>query len=504
MYANRPSVIPLAQNPASDHAQSAAGANANAVAAAVGATALPSTTLAALGAAASASAAVPAMEYVAPFADDMLGIIAGYLPSEDQLIFRMLNRAAKKETDRQIETLSMTPGEAMALITDTTRLSNLKRLTLSDCDPVGLPAFLDALSKTHYPPFELVLIEEENNPPFDLDVRQAKLNALDTNILHRLSTMPLSGLTLQPNYTFDLRNTSGLAAAQYPISINLERVSNHKDFFPEVTQIASLTSLSVGKMFLFINDVTALGTHPSLTSFKTGEEVFTEYLFAILANPRLTTLSLSRVVETSDDVGEAFRGHPSITSLQLLSIEKPALLRAIFANPLISSLSLSTRCLHASEMHHLAKMPSLRAFTLVEGDARSPEVDEESMVALSKKPLDTLRFEGARMSDDALAIAASAHASFLSFEHNRGMFNQTSITALVANPHVKSLHFSGNLASGGAAQLAAAPELEKLSLDIASAEETSESVQRAWQNAGKSLVDLTIIVRPEVTISVTT
>jgi len=433
----------------------------------------------ALSSAASASVPSPTKAYNAPFANDMLGVVAGYLPSEDQLIFRQLNLAAKVATDQRIETLTLTQSDAIVLFTDATHLSNLKRLTIVDFDTAGLAAFVEVLSRARYAPFDLILTE-------------GPLDTFSPDVLKRIATLPLSGLTLNIGYEFQLHAASLLADATFPISMNLHKLG-WAGTFDAVANLASLTSLSVQGSFLSDNDIAALRSHPSLKVFEGRRTPIPErHLLSLLANPRLKTLLLSWIISESDEVKEALMHHPAITSLQLLHIRKPALLTAVLCNPIIHSLQFSAHSLHASAMHRIAEMPSLRTFTLVQGDFVAKEPDAASMRALCAKPLETLSFEGAKMKEATLAIAASAHAASLSFRHIGGTFPQAAIAALVGNPYVTSLSFTGQIIPGGAAQLAAAPGLQKLSLALTSTEETVERVQRVWEEAGKSLVDLTL------------
>lgn len=470
-----------------DHQQDVAVAAASvgaSAAASASAAAAPATTRDAL-AAASTSTSAPAEEYVAPFADDMLGIIAGYLPSEDQLALRRLNRVATAQTDRQMETLSLTTKGAIALFRDGANLSHLKRLSLSDFDAPTLAEFAEVLSTTKYLPFELVLTEEG----WDQD-------GLETDTLRRLSTLPLSGLTLQPGHGFPLSRTSALAHTAFPVSLNLDHVSFIRDF-DAVTRIHRLTSLSMENRFpSSVQDATALGSHGLLTAFKGGARLIQpDVLLPLLANPHLKTLSLTWILQRTDEVAEVLERHPSITSLEFAVIQHPALLAAILRNPIISSLKLTPYCLHPSEMHHIAEMPSLRNFTLLAGDERSPEPDTVSIEALCSKALDMLSFDEIKMSEATLGIAARAHATSLTLRNNKGTLDQAAIAALVANPHVTTFTFAGSIIAGGAAQLAAAPGLQTLSLEIVSAEETVESVQRVWRNAGRSLEHLNLTLR---------
>jgi hypothetical protein len=313
---------------------------------------------------------------------------------------------------------------------------------------------------------------------------------LRADVLQRVSTLPLSALTLQAEYHFELEATAGLVNAPFPISMHLDNVWRTRNF-DTVTQIPSLTSLSMKADFRSIEDAMALGSHASLKAFQ-GGQIRAEHLLAVLANPRLETLSLDWISTETDEVKTALTSHPSITSLQLIDIGTAELLRAILRNPIIRTLTLSPYSIHPSMMHHISEMPSLRAFTLVAGDAHAPEVNAQTVRALCTTPLDTLNFEGARMNAASLAIAASAHARSLVLRDNAGTFDKEAITAMVANAHVTSLSFIGKIIPGGAAQLAAAPGLKKLSIDIESSEETAESVTRAWVNAGKALVDLTV------------
>ena len=411
----------------------------------------------------------------------MLGVVAGYLPSEDQLTFRWLNLVAKRQTDREITTLSLTPKDAIALIQDAAGLPNLKRLTLIDYDIPGVERFVEALSNTRYAPFELVL-RKWVNPIFTADV------------LQRISTLRLSALKLYPGLGLPLERLSVLANADFSLSLSLGQIFNEQHF-SVVTQLRSLTSLAMETGIQSIEDATALGSHCSLKAF-TCLWIESDHLLALLANPRLEALSLRGIVEVTDEVKAALMSHPSMTALRLEVIEDPGVLSAIARNPIIQSLTLSSYHLCASDMRQLAQMPSLRAFTIVEEYKQyNLEVDGEGLRVLCDKPLDRLSFERTWINSETYAIAASANATDLSFLGNKEPFDQAAVAALVANPYVTTLSFVGDIVRGGAAQLAAAPGLEKLSIDFRSAEETVESVQGAWQNAGKSLADLTVVVR---------
>lgn len=514
MYTNRPSASPTAQNLPIDHAQDvAAGASdvrapAAASASAVGASAAtsgaaaaapPATTRAALIAAVSASASGAAPEYIPPLYEEMLGIAAGYLEGDDQLTLRSMSPAVKVKTDQQIETLSMSPREAVAFFQDTAGLPNLKQLTInmktinsSNVDVSDLDDFVDVLEHARYAPFELVLREKGLETSISADV------------LQRLSVLPLSGLTLHPTYNFDLARFAGLERAKFDLSISLDNVSGMRDF-DVLVNLPSLTSLSMGDKVPSPTQAALLGSHPALTVLKTERRLIQPAeLLPILSNRHLETLSVNWIAIESMEVIEALAGHPSITTLELGVIQKPALLSAIFQNPVIGSLQLTPYCLYPSVMHQIAEMPSLRTFTLTEGDASSPAPDAESLRALCTRPLASLSFEGVKLNEATIVIAAGAHAQSLTIQNNggtsdqvhaqAGTLHQAAIAALVANPHVSSLSFKGHIVSGGAAQLAGAPGLKKLSIDIVSADETVESVQDAWQRVGKSLVDLTVSI----------
>jgi hypothetical protein len=484
---HRPNTNALPPDRIIDHAQAAATSAGGGTAAFANASAsptsaastTPATTLAALNTGACASAQVPSKEYIAPLANDLLGVVAGYLPSEDQFTFRYLNLAAKVATDRQIEALTMRPREAAALLKEGAAWPNLKQLTLQNYLFPELASFVEVLSNTRYAPFELVLQDWMGD-------------AFTADLLKHLATLHLSALTLYPSDSFPLDRLSVLAKAAFPISLNVERFLGERDFHA-VPQLPSLTSLNVIGI-PSREDALALGSHPSLKSFR-ADWITSEYLLPILANPRLETLSLSSIAATSDEVNTAMTSHPSITSLELEEADdEVGLLTAILCNPIIRSLKLTPHSLSAPEMRHIAEMRSLHAFTL-HAIEEHPEPEVDAMRALCGRPLDTLRFDGPHLNQATFAIAAAAHATSLTFQNNLATFDQAAVAALVANPHVTTLSFAGDIVSGGAVQLAAAPRLEKLSLDFVSAEETVESVQRAWVDAGKSLADLTVVVR---------
>jgi len=495
------------------HVSGAAFASASAVSGAGAQIAPAVTTRAALsdaGAAAAGSAAAAA-EWLAPLHADPLGIVAAYLPSEDQLHFRALSTVARIETDRKVETLTLSLRDAAVLFGNTTGFSHLQRLEISDPDVTweAFRTFADRLEATPHAPFELVLSTSV----------QVGLG----NILDRLGKMKLSSLTLLKSAITRVE-ARGLAGANYPISIALGYASDPVRV-SLIAHIPTLTSLSLNYDYHLSNeDALAVRSHGFLTGFK-AREISSAQLLNVLANPRMTSLRFEKIFGWNDEVGAALASHPGMTSLDPGYLVPAEQLRRILGATHIVSLKLDPIALRGSDRPQLGEMHSLRDFTLFRSSNIC--VDSAHIADLCRKPLDSLRFDRAVMTPRALESAAGAHAQRLSFHHvstftptrgtlaeidfvfraegacgaRRYVFTQAAVDAVVANRHVTSLSLLGGLVEGGAALLAAGPGLQQLSLTTSSASETVESVQRAWVAAGKSLVDLTVSIDPSLAAS---
>lgn len=414
-----------------------------------------------------------------------MGIVAEYLSQADKLLIRGLNEALKREVDCKIETLTLSAQDAVSLFIDAQDLPHLKQLHLvnwNDQDLIDVATTLTALSLT---PFELVLAGQPGQHAPNLQC---------------LATLNLSGLALY-NLRITPETSNALCAADFAIAVvfpatGLMRIED----VDAIIRIPTLSVLRIGFSPVSDTIAEALRRHPSLTAFAC-RRINGYQLRLIMGNPQLQSFSVDTIEDGSDADFIALATHPALRSLALSAVEHAQDLMTLSSSTPIAKLQLGLKVGAIASLPYLANMPALRELTLsgIFFEDRIATLTASDIEAICRKPLAALEFRFFEMRGPNFVMAASAHASTLRFQCWPGtsdlVIDDHVIDAIADNHAVSSLSLTGgHIVEGGAARLAAIPQLDTLTLDLTSAAETAETVRRAWTDAAKPLVNLKCVI----------
>lgn len=468
---------------------------------ATGATAIPRIALHRLGhdstaVSAAASTAVSAAVSAIPGAvkppfvpesdNDTLGIIAGYLQQEDQLVMRNIDASIRAVVDSTIHTLKLDSRDACVVLSEPNALHNLRELHVTECTDEALIELAAKLAEMPKTDFTLIV----QSKPF--------FNHVSVNGIRPLLALHLSGLMLK-NIPVPLEMSRALAHSIAPLSIYLPYVLDKNSNVYEISQLPALRLLSVGHQAVTPAAIEALRWHPALEKLHihtlVGSDVCT-----LATSADIHTLSIAKIRDGEAAALRALADNNVLTSLGV-GVDYADSLSALSQNGTLKQLRLSVRDLSPSVLPALARMPALENFELSCERTQALAIGVGDIQALCTKPLKSLSFNGFTLADAARKLLATAQTNSLQVQLCTP-FESTDLAVLSQNRSITSLLIqpgSGAIDNyRDVMALVTSTRLHLASLSIRVGSRTPESdkdaLQTAWITSGRQLSNLELEV----------
>ena len=497
MNVSKPASVSFFALPGIGHAQADSASTASAVcaAAAPGSIEIHRIALHALSASGAAAVSVTgaaAPAFVAIPDNDTLGIIAAYLPQDDQLLMRKIAPVVGAVVDPTIHTLKLSARQACTLLSQANHLTKLRELHLTefnDKDLIDLAAILTSMPKTD---FELILklnmFQSRRTPaPVSAPVSADGLRAL--------AAVRLSGLTLK-DIPISIEMGRALALSMSPLSISLAYDHTGKGY--EVSQIPMLRSLQVHSLTsLTTKAIDALRSHETLA--KCEIRIISGDDLAILATSvHIRSLKIGFIGRGGEAAAlRALADNRVLTSLDV-RVDEANALAVLSHNATLQKLRINVRQLAPSSLASIATMPALKEFVLSGHAGLKEPIGVDDIAALCVKQLNALSFCDIQMDGATRSLLATAQTAMLRLE-SCTPFESEDFAALNRNQSIKSL-FIWNAGRSTRYEdvlsivASGPPQLEWLNITINDRQGVVQTIEAAWLASGRRLENLHLVL----------
>jgi len=346
---------------------------------------------ASVGPFARSSASAPNVRPIVTPSNDALGIIASYLPQNDQLAMRRMNKSAYKIVDSTVQSLKLTTREACTVLRQPNALRNLRELHLILCKDDALIELATILSKMRKTDFELIVPGSRYGKGVTVDGIRPLMDV-------RLSRLTLRDMTVHE----DMRAV--LDSSVSPLSIDLGHVYEDVDI-DAISRLRQLHSLKVG-VNLTLATLVALGSHQALETLSL-QTVSESGVRVLAASAHIRTLSIGRIYDGEAAALSALAANKVLTSLAV-AVADGRSLEALSRNATIQNLSVQVSDGPKSFLGLLATMPSLACFCFGPRDYEHVSVTGDDIQALCEKPLKALSIYRIKLDSAARSLLANA------------------------------------------------------------------------------------------------
>lgn len=436
------------------------------------------------GAASSAAANAPDAPFVAIPGNDTLGIIAGYLTQEDQLVMRDIDAWTRSVVDPTIQTLKLTGSEACIALREPNALRNLRELHLTDCNDQQLIDLAAMLAKMRRTDFELIVTSN----PFK--------NLVSVEGIAPMAALRLSGLTLK-DIPVPIEMSHALARSVAPLTFNLPYIFDLDSNVFEISQLPQLRSLLVGRQALTPETIAALQAHAALEKLHvhavSGSDICT-----LATSAHLQSLSISKIRDGEAVALRALADNRVLKSLGI-AVDHADSLAVLSQNVTLKRLSVSVRDMPALLMSALSTMPALEDFDLSSRRIQGLSIGLDHIQALCEKPLKSLSFNGLVLDGATRLRLATAQTASLRLQFCTA-FEDADFAALRRNQSITSLSIqsgTGTTSNDDAILSLVTSEdlkLESLMMRLLSKtpEAARKAIQTAWLRSGRPLSNLAL------------
>lgn len=362
----------------------------------------------------------------------------------------------------------------------------LERLQDPEPLPDGIEVTLDSWDARYLGEISETLVTVPRDP-FRLKLEYT-VAANDAD-LSGLGKSNLSELTVAYAHPREGDWSIGLREATFPIHLTHARFDSENEF---VAALKLPTLTSIAKTASFINERCAaeIAKHPSLTTIGAGN-INPAGLAEVLKNPRLTSLTFNSIEYRAQGDLSALGTHPSLSTFEVGLVRDAQPLHALAGNQHIAELKLTLAEAAGDGVPSLASMQGLRKLTL-EQRAEYPRIYSADDIGAicNKEDLTSLSLT---MDLDPSAVLAAANTKAKSLHlAGDGHLDADAVGALNKG-HVQTVDIAGlRIDTAEAIALAAGP-IEYLTMATGLSEDTQREVEKIWIEGGKSPENLKFI-----------